>query len=123
VTLADEGAERLDYDHLAQADIVGVTGMNVQRFRMREVAGRPVGDDTGDGVAAAVVVAEDLAEEPPDGRHRVEQPVAEGDAVLGERVEDAGLRQGLGEGQAEAAREAGADLLQGSHEGSRVSVV
>jgi hypothetical protein len=41
-----------------------------------------VGEDARDGVEAAVVVAEHLGEEAPDGGHRVEQPVAEGDAVL-----------------------------------------
>src|SRR5437660_4890418 len=37
VTLLDENVEPLDYDRLARADIVGVTGMSVQRFRMREI--------------------------------------------------------------------------------------
>src|SRR5262249_33759325 len=37
VTLIDENVEAIDYDRVAQADIVGVTGMVVQRFRMREV--------------------------------------------------------------------------------------
>jgi radical SAM superfamily enzyme YgiQ (UPF0313 family) len=37
VTLVDENVESLDYDRLAQADVVGVTGMSVQRFRMREI--------------------------------------------------------------------------------------
>ena len=37
VTLLDENVEALDYDRLARADIVGVTGMTVQRFRMREI--------------------------------------------------------------------------------------
>lgn len=37
VTLVDENVETLDFDRLAQADIVGVTGMSVQRFRMREI--------------------------------------------------------------------------------------
>jgi radical SAM superfamily enzyme YgiQ (UPF0313 family) len=36
VTLVDENVEPLDFDRLAKADIVGVTGMSVQRFRMRE---------------------------------------------------------------------------------------
>src|SRR5262245_58347744 len=74
-----------------------------------------------DGVAAAVVVAEHLGEEAPDGGHRVEQPVAERDAVLVERVEDAGLGQGISEGQAEVAREARANLLKRNHRGSQVS--
>src|SRR5215831_9065591 len=37
VTLLDENVEPIDFDHVARADIVGVTGMIVQRFRMREV--------------------------------------------------------------------------------------
>lgn len=37
VTLLDENVEPLDFDRLARADIVGVTGMIVQRFRMREI--------------------------------------------------------------------------------------
>ena len=69
-----------------------------------------------DGVAAAVVVAEDLAEEAPDGGDGAENAVAEGDAVLLERVENAVPAQGVGEGQALVAREAVADLLEGRHE-------
>jgi radical SAM superfamily enzyme YgiQ (UPF0313 family) len=37
VTLHDENVAPLDYDRLARADLVGVTGMIVQRYRMREV--------------------------------------------------------------------------------------
>jgi radical SAM superfamily enzyme YgiQ (UPF0313 family) len=37
VTLLDENVEPLDYERLARADVVGVTGMSVQRFRMREI--------------------------------------------------------------------------------------
>src|SRR5262249_21738109 len=37
VTLLDGNVEPLDYGRLARADIVGVTGMSVQRFRMREI--------------------------------------------------------------------------------------
>src|SRR5581483_815532 len=37
VTLVDEDVEPLDFDRLARADIVGVTGMTVQRFRMRQI--------------------------------------------------------------------------------------
>jgi radical SAM superfamily enzyme YgiQ (UPF0313 family) len=37
VTLVDENVEPLDLDRIARADIVGVTGMIVQRFRMREI--------------------------------------------------------------------------------------
>src|SRR6516165_7408955 len=34
VTLIDENVEPIDYDRCARADLVGVTGMSVQRFRM-----------------------------------------------------------------------------------------
>jgi radical SAM superfamily enzyme YgiQ (UPF0313 family) len=37
VTLVDENVEPLDFDRLARADLVGVTGMSVQRFRMKEI--------------------------------------------------------------------------------------
>jgi radical SAM superfamily enzyme YgiQ (UPF0313 family) len=37
VTLLDENVEPINYEQLAKADIVGVTGMSVQRFRMREI--------------------------------------------------------------------------------------
>ncbi|SRX92462.1 Fe-S oxidoreductase [Singulisphaera acidiphila DSM] [Mycobacterium shimoidei] len=37
VTIVDENVEPLDYDRLARADIVGLTGMIVQRHRMREI--------------------------------------------------------------------------------------
>ena len=37
VTLIDENVEPLDFDALAKFDIVGVTGMSVQRFRMDEI--------------------------------------------------------------------------------------
>src|SRR6266851_2260854 len=37
VTLLDENVEAINYDRLAKADLVGVTGMSVQRFRMREI--------------------------------------------------------------------------------------
>jgi radical SAM superfamily enzyme YgiQ (UPF0313 family) len=37
VTLVDENVQALDFDRLAQADIVCITGMSVQRFRMREI--------------------------------------------------------------------------------------
>jgi radical SAM superfamily enzyme YgiQ (UPF0313 family) len=38
VTLVDESVETLDFERLARADIVGITGMSVQRSRMREIA-------------------------------------------------------------------------------------
>ena len=37
VTIVDENVEPIDYDRLARADIVGLTGMIVQRHRMREI--------------------------------------------------------------------------------------
>ncbi|WP_448956109.1 DUF4070 domain-containing protein [Labrys neptuniae] len=37
VTLVDENVEAIDYELCAKADIVGLTGMIVQRFRMREI--------------------------------------------------------------------------------------
>jgi radical SAM superfamily enzyme YgiQ (UPF0313 family) len=37
VTLLDENVEAIPWDRVAKADIVGVTGMSVQRFRMREI--------------------------------------------------------------------------------------
>ena len=37
VTLVDESVEELDFDRIARSDIVGITGMSVQRFRMREI--------------------------------------------------------------------------------------
>jgi radical SAM superfamily enzyme YgiQ (UPF0313 family) len=37
VTLVDENVEALNYDRLAKADLVCLTGMIVQRFRMKEI--------------------------------------------------------------------------------------
>ena len=37
VTLVDENVEAVDFERCAQADIVGLTGMNVQRRRMKEI--------------------------------------------------------------------------------------
>ena len=37
VTLIDENVEALDYKKIAEADIVGLTGMIVQRHRMTEI--------------------------------------------------------------------------------------
>jgi radical SAM superfamily enzyme YgiQ (UPF0313 family) len=39
VTLIDENIGPIDFDRCARADIVGLTGMSVQRFRMREILG------------------------------------------------------------------------------------
>src|SRR3954447_12938390 len=37
VSIVDENVEAIDFDRLAQADIVALTGMSVQRRRMREI--------------------------------------------------------------------------------------
>jgi radical SAM superfamily enzyme YgiQ (UPF0313 family) len=37
ITLIDENVEDIDFHALAEYDVVGVTGMSVQRFRMREI--------------------------------------------------------------------------------------
>ncbi len=37
VTLMDENVEAINYERCAKADIVGITGMSVQRFRMKEI--------------------------------------------------------------------------------------
>ena len=37
VTLIDENIEEIDFDRCSRADIVGITGMNVQRKRMHEI--------------------------------------------------------------------------------------
>jgi radical SAM superfamily enzyme YgiQ (UPF0313 family) len=73
VTLIDENVETLDFERCARADIVGITGMSVQRRRMREIAaelkrrgcfvviGGPwvsVQEDAFDGLADAVFVGE-----------------------------------------------------------------
>jgi radical SAM superfamily enzyme YgiQ (UPF0313 family) len=39
VTLIDENVEPIDFERCARADIIGVTGMNVQRMRMHEILG------------------------------------------------------------------------------------
>ena len=37
VTLVDENVEPIDFDRCARADVVGITGMIIQRRRMREI--------------------------------------------------------------------------------------
>ncbi len=37
VTLMDENVEAINYERCQKADIVGITGMSVQRFRMKEI--------------------------------------------------------------------------------------
>src|SRR5262245_16609170 len=86
----------------------------VGRARL-EAGGGAVSEDARDGIAATVVLAEDLAEEPPDGGDGTEQSVAVVEAVLMEGIEDAAFAQGVGEGQSLVARKAGADLVQGGH--------
>src|SRR5207248_8794035 len=92
---------------------VAVTG-GVGRTHL-QASGGAEGDDSGHGITAAVVLAQDLAEEAPDGGDGTEHSVAILDAVLIESVEDAEFAQGVGEGQSLVAREASADLLQGGH--------
>src|SRR5271163_2637109 len=73
VTIVDENVEPIDYDRLARADIVGLTGMTVQRARMREIlrelkirdvftiVGGPwvtVQEDYFDGLADAIFIGE-----------------------------------------------------------------
>ena len=73
VTLLDENIEDIDFDRCARADIVGLTGMVVQRERMREiltelkrrgvfvVVGGPwvtVKEDYFDGLADAIFIGE-----------------------------------------------------------------
>jgi radical SAM superfamily enzyme YgiQ (UPF0313 family) len=73
VTLIDENVEAIDWDRCARADIVGVTGLSVQRFRMTEimkelkrlgrfvVAGGPwvtVQEDYFEGLADAIFIGE-----------------------------------------------------------------
>src|SRR4029077_1469708 len=76
-----------------------------------------MGDDSGHGVTATMVLAEDLTEEAPDGGDGTEHSVAVLDAVLIKSVEDAQFAQGVGERQSLVARKASADLLQGGHRG------
>ncbi len=37
ITLIDENVEAIDWERCRRADIVGITGMSVQRFRMKEI--------------------------------------------------------------------------------------
>ena len=96
VTLIDENAEPIDWDRCTRADMVGVTGMSVQRFRMTEiitelkargcfvVVGGPwvtVQEDYFDGLADVIFIGEaeqtwpQFLREWPQGlhQHRYEQ--------------------------------------------------
>src|SRR5689334_16618123 len=37
VTVIDENVEAINFDRVARADIVGITGLTVQRYRMKEI--------------------------------------------------------------------------------------
>jgi hypothetical protein len=74
-----------------------------------------VRDDPGHGVAATVVIAEHLAEEAPDGRDRIENPVPKLDAVDVEDVEDVGFGQNIRKGKSRAACETSTDRLEVRH--------
>ena len=98
VTIVDENVEPIDYDRLAQADIVGLTGMTVQRARMLEIlrelkthdvftiVGGPwvtVQEDYFDGLADAIFIGEaettwpQFLEEWAAGRHQYRYEQAE----------------------------------------------
>jgi radical SAM superfamily enzyme YgiQ (UPF0313 family) len=98
VTLIDENVEAIDFDRCARADIVGVTGMVVQRRRMRQilaefkrrgaflVVGGPwvtVKEGDFDGLADVVFVGEaeqtwpEFLRDWEDGRHRPRYEQAE----------------------------------------------
>ncbi len=59
VELFDENVETLDFDYLATFDIVGVTGMSVQRFRMREILQELKGRDVFVAVGGPWVTVEE----------------------------------------------------------------
>ena len=98
LTLIDENVEAIDFDRLARADIVGLTGMSVQRLRMREilaelkargvftVVGGPwvtVQEDYFDGLADVIFVGEaeetwpQFLDEWAQGRHQYRYEQAE----------------------------------------------
>ncbi len=86
----------------------------VGRTHLQTACG-PMGDDPGYGLAAAVVIAEDLGEKAPDGSDGAEHSVAILEIMLIESLEDAGFAQGVGERQSLVARKPSADLPEGSH--------
>ena len=98
VSIVDENVEPLNFDRLARADIVALTGMSVQRTRMREilselklrgaftVVGGPwvtVREDYFDGLAEVIFVGEaeetwpQFLREWQDGRHQQRYEQAE----------------------------------------------
>src|SRR5271163_1161680 len=98
VTIVDENVEPIDFDRLARADIVGLTGMTVQRARMLEIlrelktrgvftiVGGPwvsVQEDYFDGLADAIFIGEaettwpQFLEEWAEGRHQYRYQQAE----------------------------------------------
>ncbi|MGA9488965.1 MAG: cobalamin-dependent protein, partial [Mycobacterium sp.] len=98
VSIVDENVEPIDYDRLAKADIVGLTGMTVQRARMLEIlrelktrdvctiVGGPwvtVQEDYFEGLADAIFIGEaettwpQFLEEWAEGRHRYRYEQAE----------------------------------------------
>src|SRR3984957_19830398 len=98
VTCIDENVEPIDYDRLARADIVGLTGMTVQRARMLEIlrelksrgvftiVGGPwvsVQEDYFDGLTDVIFIGEaettwpQFLEEWAEGRHQYRYQQAE----------------------------------------------
>jgi radical SAM superfamily enzyme YgiQ (UPF0313 family) len=59
VTILDENVEDIDWNHLASFDVVGVTGMNVQRRRMKEILLRLKGLDVMVAVGGPLVSVEE----------------------------------------------------------------
>ena len=72
-------------------------------------------DDTRDGIATTVVVAEHLRKKAPDGRYWVENAVTVFDAMIVEHIEDLGFGQNLRKGKPRVTGETRADCLQVFH--------
>ncbi|RUL87645.1 DUF4070 domain-containing protein [Tautonia sociabilis] len=98
ITLIDENVEPIDFDRCARADLVGLTGMSVQRFRMTQIleelkrrgcftaVGGPyvtVQEDYFEGLADVIFVGEaertwpQFLQEWPQGRHQYRYEQAE----------------------------------------------
>ena len=56
-------------------------------------------DDARNGIAATVVVAEDLREKAPDGRYRVKHSIPILDAMRVENIQDVGFGQNIRKGK------------------------